>query len=199
MGAGVGLVEQEHRTEQHRTGVQLVPDALQAGQQAAEEGAVRQTHLTREEEGDEPAGDQKTCRCADVHVLLGPQHEAAGQNDQCRAGAHGGSKLAQHNGEGIQVQDAAAAQGILDGAAHRHGRGVTQGQRRIGLRVAHHLLRPRYRRHGVAHGSGVEGIAAVAAKDLLADQYARQHCHHQHIDVHGGGHEQGDDKAEALV
>ena len=55
MGAGVGLVEQEHRTEQHRTGVQLVPDALQAGQQAAEEGAVRQTHLTREEEGDEPA------------------------------------------------------------------------------------------------------------------------------------------------
>lgn len=137
---------------------------------------------------------EKTCRCADVHVLLGPQHEAAGQNDQCRAGAHGGSKLAQHNGEGIQVQDAAAAQGILDGAAHRHGRGVPQGQRRIGLRVAHHLLRPRYRRHGVAHGSGVEGIAAVAAKDLLADRYARQHCHHQHIDVHGGGHEQGDDR-----
>ena len=61
VGTGVGFVEQEHRTEQHRTGVQLVPDALQAGQQAAEEGAVRQTHLTREEEGDEPAGDQKTC------------------------------------------------------------------------------------------------------------------------------------------
>ena len=134
-----------------------------------------------------------------MHVLLGPQHKAAGQNDQRRAGAHGGGKLAQRNGEGVQVQDAAAAQGILDGAAHRHGRGVPQGQRRIGLRVAHHLLRPRYRRHGVAHGSGVKGVAAVAAKKLLADEHARQHCHHQHIDVHGGGHEQGDDQAEALV
>ena len=31
MGAGVGFVEQEHRTEQHRTGVQLVPDACRRG------------------------------------------------------------------------------------------------------------------------------------------------------------------------
>ena len=59
MRTGVGLVEQEHRAEQHCTGVQLVPDALQAGQQAAEEGAVCQTHLTREEESDQPAGDEK--------------------------------------------------------------------------------------------------------------------------------------------
>ena len=131
MGAGVGFVEQEHRTEQHRTGVQLVPDALQAGQQAAEEGAVRQTHLTREEEGDEPQvmrklADAPMCTSFRVHSTRREQ------NDQRRAGAHGGSKLAQHNGEGVQVQDAAAAQGILDGAAYRHGRGVPQGQRRIG-------------------------------------------------------------------
>ncbi len=50
VGAGVGLVEQEHRAEQHRAGQQLVPHTLQTGQQAAEEGAVRQTYLPREEE-----------------------------------------------------------------------------------------------------------------------------------------------------
>ena len=66
---------------------------------------------------------------------------------------------------------------------------------RVSLRAA----RSGGRRHGVAHGSRVEGVAAVAAKNLLADEDARQHRHHQHIDVHGGGHEQGDDQAEALV
>ena len=45
----------------------------------------------------------------------------------------------------------------------------------------------------------VKGVAAVAAEDLLADEYTGQHRRHQHIDIHRGGHEQGDDKAEALV
>ena len=64
------------------------------------------------------------------------------------------------------------------------------------LGVAEHLLRPGHRRHGVAHSSGVEGIAAVAAKHLLADEDTGQHRHNDHIPVHRGGHEQSDDEAK---
>ena len=195
VGAGVGLVEQEHRAEQHGTGQQLVPHALQA------QGDVHAvySHLTGEEEGDEGTGDHKADRSAQTDILLQPEEKPAGQKDEGGTRAHGGGVLAQHQRNCADVQAAAAAQGIRDGAGHRHAGGIPQGDVGIGLGVAEHLLRPGHCRHGVAHSSGVEGIAAVAAKHLLADENTGQHRHNDHIPVHRGGHEQGDDEGKALV
>ena len=63
-----------------------------------------------------------------MHVLLGPQHKAAGQNDQRCAGAHGGGKLAQRNSEGVQVQDTAAAQGAGQAIAALVSLGYSQSE-----------------------------------------------------------------------
>ena len=132
-------------------------------------------------------------------ILLRPQKQPAGQNDQGRAGAHGGGIFAQPQRQRTDVQHTAAAQGVLDGAGYRHRRGVPQRDGSVGLRIAEHLFRPGHRCHHIAHSGRVKGVAAVAAEDLLADEHTGQHRRHQHIDVHGDRHEQGDDKAEALV
>ena len=142
MHTGIGFVEQEHCAEQDRAGEQLVPHAPQAGQHICQHGAVGQTRLPWEEEGDQGTGEQKADRGRHVGVLLGPQEQAAGQDHQRRAGAHGGGILAQTQHQRTDVQHTAAAQGVLNGAGHRHHGSVPQGDAGVGLRVAEHLLRP---------------------------------------------------------
>ena len=75
VGAGVGLVEQEHRAEQHGTGQQLVPHALQA------QGDVHAvySHLTGKRKAMRGTGDHKADRSAQMDILLQPEEKPAGQ------------------------------------------------------------------------------------------------------------------------
>ena len=55
---------------------------------------------------------------------------------------HGSSIFAQTQRQRADVQHAAAAQGVLNGAGYRHHGSVPQRDVRIGLRIAEHLFRP---------------------------------------------------------
>ena len=98
-----------------------------------------------------------------------------------------------------QVDEAAAAQGIRDGAGRSHAGGVPQGDAGVRGRMTEHLLRPRHRRHRIAHGSRVEGVAAIAAEDLFADEDTGHDGSGEDIPVHRRRHQQCDDEGEALV
>ena len=66
-------------------------------------------------------------------------------------------------------------------------------------RIAEDLLRPGYCRHRVAHGGGVEGVAAIAAEDLFADESTGQNGGGEDVPATRRGHQQGDDEGKALV
>jgi hypothetical protein len=200
VGAGVRLIEQEDGAEEHRARQHLVAHTAQAEHKARRKGGpLRQAQLAREEEDDEARRDEEAQGGAQPHILLHPEEEAAGhQHDGC-TGPHRGGILAQHQRQGADVDEAAAAQGVRDGAGCCHAGGVPERDIGVWGRIAEDLLRPGHRRHRVAHGGRMEGVAAIAAEDLFADESTGQNGGGEDIPVHRRGHQQGDDEGKALV